>query len=192
MWKGKKIEPTKENLNRADLDYTGSVMPPREAVAGTYKDRDGKLIKVEDLADEDRLTIVRWIDLGCPLDLDYALNRTSGKGLGWMCDDQRPVLTVTQPQPGANTSVTRFLIGMWDINSGLDADTFSVKADFTVNGLKAGTELASQFKPINQGIWELKLATPLDPIENGELSVKIRDNQGNQTKVQRVFSVGKH
>ena len=46
-------------------------MPPPEAVAGTYVGPDGKKIKVAPLTDEDRLTIVRWIDLGCPIDLDY-------------------------------------------------------------------------------------------------------------------------
>ena len=53
------------------LAYTGSVMPPPEAVAGTYVGPDGKKIKVAPLSDEDRLTLVRWIDLGCPIDLDY-------------------------------------------------------------------------------------------------------------------------
>lgn len=48
---------------RMDVDYKGSVMPPPEAVAGTYKGPDGKLIKVQPLSDEDRLTLVRWIDL---------------------------------------------------------------------------------------------------------------------------------
>ena len=32
---------------------------------------DGKKIKVAPLTDEDRRTLVRWIDLGCPIDLDY-------------------------------------------------------------------------------------------------------------------------
>ena len=42
--------------------FTGSVMPPPEAV---------KAGKVAPLTDEDRRTIFRWIDLGCPLDLDF-------------------------------------------------------------------------------------------------------------------------
>ena len=45
-------------------------MPPPDAVKGTYKGPGGKLIKVAPLSDEDRLTIVRWIDLGCPIDVD--------------------------------------------------------------------------------------------------------------------------
>src|SRR5207302_11498881 len=35
-WKGKLIPNTHQNQNRADLDYTGSIMPPPKAVAGTY------------------------------------------------------------------------------------------------------------------------------------------------------------
>ena len=46
-------------------------MPPPEAVAGTYEGPDGKKIKVAPLTDEDRRTIFRWIDLGCPVDLDF-------------------------------------------------------------------------------------------------------------------------
>ena len=46
-------------------------MPPPEAVAGTYTGLDGKKIKVAALSDEDRLTLVRWVDLGCPIDLTY-------------------------------------------------------------------------------------------------------------------------
>ena len=60
--KGQPVPNTPQNRNRADLDYTGSVMPPPEAV---------KAGKVKPLTDEDRLTLVRWIDLGCPIDLDY-------------------------------------------------------------------------------------------------------------------------
>ena len=40
-------------------------MPPPEAVAGTYVGPDGKKISVPGLSEEDKLTLVRWIDLGC-------------------------------------------------------------------------------------------------------------------------------
>src|SRR5262249_32808680 len=46
-------------------EYKGSVMPPPEAVVGTYEGLDGQKIKVAPLSDEDRRTLVRWIDLGC-------------------------------------------------------------------------------------------------------------------------------
>ncbi len=43
-----------ENRRLINLAYTGSVMPPPEAVAGTYDGPDGKKIKVAPLTDEDR------------------------------------------------------------------------------------------------------------------------------------------
>ena len=52
-WKGKPVADTPQNRNRADLDFSGSVMPPPEAVAGTYDGPDGKKIKV-DAADATR------------------------------------------------------------------------------------------------------------------------------------------
>jgi hypothetical protein len=53
------------------IDFTGSIMPPPKAVEGTYEGPDGRKIKVAPLSDEDRRTLIRWIDLGCPIDLDY-------------------------------------------------------------------------------------------------------------------------
>src|SRR5256885_680803 len=70
-WKGQPIPNTHANQDRADLDYNGRPMPPPDAVAGTYRAPDGQLIKVTPLTDEDRRTIVRWIDLGCPIDFDF-------------------------------------------------------------------------------------------------------------------------
>ena len=57
------------NRNRADLDYDGKIMPPPEAVAGSYVAADGKKIKVAPLTDEDKRTLIRWIDLGCPIEV---------------------------------------------------------------------------------------------------------------------------
>jgi len=154
-WKGKPIANTSENRNRADLDYTGSAMPPPEAVSGTYKGPDGEKIKVEPLTDEDRLTLVRWIDLGCPIDLDYDPAHPEQRGLGWMGDDNRPTLTLTYPRAGANGSLTRIRLGMHDYYSGLDLDTFQVAADFPVEGVLAGDNLARRFRQVMPGVWEL-------------------------------------
>ena len=63
-----RLPDTPKNRELAHIGYTGGVMPPPEAVAGTYVAPDGK-IQVPGLTDEDRLTLVRWIDLGCPIDL---------------------------------------------------------------------------------------------------------------------------
>ncbi|MBY0522851.1 MAG: hypothetical protein K2R98_05615 [Gemmataceae bacterium] len=177
--------------NVVDIDYLGSAMPPPEAVAGTYKGADGQPIKVAGLTDEDRRTLVRWIDLGCPIDLDpnYKPHDAKSRSLGWMGDDQRPTLTVTAPAPGANASLPRIQIGMADAYSGLDMDSFHVTADFAVDGTAAGQNLASRFKPTSQGVWELKLPTPLGALPKGKLTVLIKDRQGNLSRVERTFSV---
>ena len=49
--KGEPVPNTLANRNRADLDYTGSAMPPPEAVAGTYVGPAGNKIKVAPLTD---------------------------------------------------------------------------------------------------------------------------------------------
>jgi hypothetical protein len=176
-----------------DQDYNGPAMPPPAAVKGTYRGPDGKLIKVAALSDEDRRTIVRWIDLGCPIDLDpnYNAKDAKSRSLGWMGDDQRPTLTLTYPAPGANPPLTRLLVGMADAYSGLDMKSFAVVADFPINGVKAGTNLADKFSVKSQGVWELKLAEPLTSLPRGKLVVSVRDRQGNINRIERTFSIGK-
>ena len=74
----------KEKSDKAppyNMGYIGSAMPPPESVAGNYAGPDGKKIKVAPLTDEDRLTLVRWIDLDCPVDLDCDLAKTGGTRL---------------------------------------------------------------------------------------------------------------
>ena len=46
----------------AQGDFSGSIMPPPDAV---------KSGKVAPLTDEDKRTLVRWIDLGCPVDKTF-------------------------------------------------------------------------------------------------------------------------
>ena len=85
VYKGKPFMRTPANRLLINLAYTGSIMPPPDAVAGTYDGPDGKKIKVAPLGDEDRRTIVRWIDLGCPIDLDFDPTRAAKRGVmaGW-------------------------------------------------------------------------------------------------------------
>jgi hypothetical protein len=172
---GKPIEATSHNRNRADLDFTGSVMPPPDAV---------KAGKVKPLTEEDRRTIVRWIDLGCPIDLDPE------RKVGWMLDDNRPTLALTGVLPGANESVSRLRVGMHDFGSGLDLDSFRVTADFVADGFTAGENLASKFKAVEPGVWEWALTTPIVKLARGKLAVSVKDRQGNVTRVERTFSVG--
>jgi hypothetical protein len=189
-YKGKSLDPKRDNSHLINLGYTGGIMPPPEAVAGTYGGPDGKKIKVEPLTDDDRMTIVRWIDLGCPIDLDYDPARPEERGSGWMQDDNRPTLTLTYPRAGANPELTRILVGMYDYYTGLNLDRFQVTADFAVDGVPAGENLAAKFKPKGPGVWEYRLATPVTTLPRGTLTVSVSDRQSNAAEVVRTFSVG--
>ena len=82
VWKGQEVD-LKKFKHRYDIDYLPPQMPLPDAV---------KAGKVQPLTDEDRRTIVRWIDLGCPIDLDYDPAHPDKRGLGWMLDENRPTL----------------------------------------------------------------------------------------------------
>ena len=174
--KGKPVDDTPQNRELAHLGYTGTAMPPPDAV------KDGK---VPPLSDEDRLTLVRWIDLGCPIDLEYDPKRPDATG-GWALDDQRPTLTLTCP-PGTSGELKRILVGMYDSGTGLDLASFTVTADFAVEGAKPGDNLAARFKE-KDGVWELVLAKPITELPMGKLLVSIKDRQGNTTKIERIIS----
>jgi hypothetical protein len=188
---GKPVADTPANRERLEIAYTGGIMPPPEAVAGTYVGPDGRQIKVAPLTDEDKRTLVRWIDLGCPIDLDYDATNPSATGYGWMLDDQRPTLTLTYPKPGVNAPLTRISVGMHDYGTGLDPDSFTVTANFPVATIAAGENLATKFRPKSEGVWELPLTHTLTSLAKGRLTVSIRDRQGNTTRIERTFSVGK-
>ncbi|HWB03976.1 MAG TPA: hypothetical protein VG796_13195 [Verrucomicrobiales bacterium] len=178
--------PTDKARAAYDLDFQGKQMPPPDAVAGTWKTPDGRTVKVPALTDEDKFTLVRWIDLGCPIDLD----REPARSRGWFLDDNRPVLTVTTPAAGANASVDRILIGAYDYYSGLEDASLTVTATFPVNGLAAGENLASKFKSLTRGVRELKLDTPLKNTSAAGLTVSVKDRQGNISRIDRRFSAG--
>ena len=48
---------------------------------------------------------------------------------------------------------------MHDYGTGLDLDSFSVTADFAIDGVKPGENLAAKFKALPDGRWELRLET---------------------------------
>jgi hypothetical protein len=189
-WQGKPVADTPAHRERIEIAYTGGIMPPPAAVAGTYVGPDGKKIKVAPLTDEDKRTLVRWIDLGCPIDLDFDPANPQAPGYGWMLDDQRPTLTVTSPRPGANAELTRILVGMHDYGTGIDPASFMVTADFPVDGVKPGVNLATRFKKKAEGVRELRLTAPIEKLERGTLTVAVRDRQGNVTRIERTISVG--
>ncbi len=177
---GKPVDAGK-NRSRYDLDFLPPQMPPPDAV------KDGKAVP---LSDEDRRTITRWIDLGCPIDMDYKPGDPARRGRGWMMDDTRPTLAVTLPAAGANASITRLLIGVHDYYTGVDADSLSVTADFPVDGIPAGENLVKKFRDKSQGVKEYVLEKPLTALPKGKLTVRVRDKEGNVTTAERTVWVG--
>jgi hypothetical protein len=162
--------PAGAGVNEADLDFTGSIMPPPGS-------------GVPPLSIDERMTIARWIDLGAPID-------AAQSAYGWFLDDLRPTLTVSEPRPGANVApVDAIVIGAVDADSGIDAATLSVTADIPLGGHDPGTELAGDAVPAGDGIYRIALGTPLDATLRTHLHVSIADRQGNVTRVDRAFSV---
>ena len=185
--KGERV-PTDKNRHRYDLDHLGQTMPPPDAVAGKFKGPDGQLIKVAPLTDEAKRVFARWIDLGCPIDLDYDAQRPQERGRGWMLDDNRPVLTLTHPAREHRGPLDRIVIGMHDYYTGLDAASFSVTASFAIGGKAAGENLAAQFKPGAQGVWEWKFAKPIATPPGASLTVAVKDRQGNTSTIVRSLA----
>ncbi len=173
------------HLARGGEPYTpfkGSIMPPTGAVTAG---------KVKALTDEDRRTILRWIDLGCPIDHDFDPKDPAKRGKGWMLDDQRPTLTLTYPRAGANGPLSRIVVGMHDYGTGLDEASFKVTADFPLDGVAAGEDLSTKFKAKGDGVRELAMARPLTGLAKGRLTVSVQDREGNVTRIERTFSVGR-
>lgn len=168
-------KPVDLNKNRArfDLDYLPPQMPPPTAV---------KAGKVKGLSDEDKRTIARWIDLGCPIDLDFDPKQPQRLGYGWMLDEQRPTVALTLPENGGK--IDRILVGLHDHGTGLNLKSFSVTADFELVGASPGENLAAKFRLVGAGIWELRLDRSLP---RGRLTVAVADNQGNITRVAKTL-----
>jgi len=177
---GEPLANTQSNRDRSDLDFRGSRMPPPAAV---------KAGKVEPLSDQDRRTIVRWIDLGCPLDFDYDPSNPARRGYGWAGDDKRPTLTITEPKRGRNPKFDRILIGLDDYYSGLDFESFVVTVDFEVNGISAGENLAPHFMKTYEGVYELPVSVLDATTGERSISVSIKDRQGSIATIVRTFSI---
>lgn len=163
--------PAGADPNDADLDFTGEIMPPPGA-------------GVPPLSHAERLTIVRWIDLGCPIETGQG----TAAAYGWLLDDHRPTVALSLPRPGGNDApLDRFRFGLADAYSGIDPASLSVTADFVVAGRPPGAELADLAAPTGDGIWEIGLPEALEPMFAAHLLVSVRDFQGNVTRVDRRF-----
>ena len=156
---------------------------------GEYQRADGKRIKVAGLSDEDRLTLVRWIDLGCPIDLDYRPDRPEARGFGWMLDDQRPTLTLTSPRRGqpaaapASWSACTTMAGLCLIAFG----SSRVSRSTAWRGGEPGESVPLALP----GVWQLKLERPMS-LASGKLTVSVQDRQGNEARIERTFSANGH
>ena len=66
-----------------------------------------------------------------------------------------------------------------------------MQADFAINGRPAGSELASLFRETgaNTYIWTMLVSPQISQLTAGTLIVKVRDQAGNWTTVQRTFQV---
>ena len=159
--------------NQADLDFTGTLMPPPGS-------------GVPPLSADEQRTIARWIDLGCPINSG---EETGDGAFGWFLDDLRPTLTVSLPRPGPNPDpITTIRFGLADNYSGLDLTTLSVTASFAVAGRPAHAELADLASEIGDGIYAIPLSDPLPELSAATVSVEVADVQGNITRVARAFS----
>lgn len=105
-----------------------------------------------------------------------------------MLDDQRPTLTLAEPQADSQGAVKRILVGMYDYGTWLGMNTFSVMADFPIGEIPPGRNLADQFKALPNHRWELQLQRPVTVPLRGKLTVSIKDMQGNITRVERSVS----
>lgn len=159
--------PPGADRNDADLDFTGSMMPP---------------LPMAPLTEEEKLLFVRWIDLGAPID-------TGNPAYGWRLDDLRPTLTVSLPRPGRHRDRIQTLrLGVADAHSGVSAASLSLTAGFAVEGRAPGAELADLLVATGQGIHTLNLTSPLPRMDMANLHASVRDTQGNITRTTVTFS----
>jgi hypothetical protein len=165
--------PPGATINESDLDFTGTIMPP----AGSG---------VTPLTIDQKMTIARWVDLGCPIN---AGEGTSDEDFGWFLDDVRPTLAVSAPRPGlANGPVSQIRFGLADAFTGVDQSTLSVTASIPVEGRPPGAELADLVQPDGEGIYAINLTAPLEEVGGVHLYVEVADFQGNITRVDLKFS----
>lgn len=158
----------------ADLDYTGTSMPPPGS---------GAVL----LSDEEKLKFVRWIDLGAPIDTGSG----GAAALGWLLDDLRPTLTISAPRAGANPGpLTEIRFGIADAYTGIAPASLDVRADFAVNGRVAGSQLADLAQDLGDGRRRIVLSPTIPTLVRGVLTVSIADQQGNRQRQQRAFGVG--
>ncbi len=178
---------TPANRNRADLDYTGSVMPPPEPSPATTSGPTARRSRSPASTDEDRRTLVRWIDLAARSTWTTTRIEPEATGFGWMLDDQRPTLTLTSPRAGANPPLTHASSSACTTMAGsIWIASGSWRTSRSTASI-AGENLAERFRSVSRGIWEFTPDKPVT-VANGKITVSVNDRQGNLTRIERTFS----
>jgi hypothetical protein len=137
---------------------------------------------VQALSDDEKMNFARWIDLGCPINFHT--------NLGWFADDLPPTLTVSRPRQNANnTPLSEIRIGFADGYSGINTSTFSIKADFDVNGIAPTNELKGLGSFVDDGIFAIPLTTPVINMATSHVTATVFDKQGNKTVTRVRFWV---
>ena len=167
--------PAGADKNDADLDFTGTIMPPATS-------------NVPALTIDEKMTFARWIDLGCPIDHSAG---TPSQAYGWLLDDMPPALTLSAPRPGLNTlPLTTFRVGVADGYTGIATGTLSITSTLGISGRAPGTQLADLAVLVGDGIYELVLPQMITHTNGAHVVASVRDGQGNITRVDQSFSIG--
>ncbi|MDO6558271.1 HzsA-related protein [Paraglaciecola chathamensis] len=160
--------------NEADIDFLGTIMPPDNS-------------DISPLSENEKLTFIRWIDLGCPVDTSKGTKR---EGYGWFLDETKPTLNIAAPNAkNLKQPLTEIVIGIADYYSGIDIESLSITASFQIDNHAPDTQLSPFFTSKNKGIYTYKLKTPIYELSDGEISVEIGDRQGNINKMVRSFKI---
>lgn len=165
------------NYTECDLDYAGEIMPPPASGLS--------------LSWDERMKIARWIDLGAPIDL-LSIRGSRDSFAGFFEDDLRPTLALVPSvsQAAVARALSRFIIGAYDLESGLDASTLSLTLDRAVGGIAAGTNLTAGLTISNGGTLTVTLPSAIDLSTTGvTAAVSIRDRAGHTTRIVRSYGV---
>ena len=68
-------------------------------------------------------------------------------------------------------------------------DSLEVTADFAIGDVPAGENLAKRLNETSPGVWEWTLPKPITALPRGTLTVQVRDQQGNVSRVERTIWV---
>jgi hypothetical protein len=169
--------PNGREWNECDLDYTGEQMPP--APSGSA------------LTWEERMKIARWIDLGAPIDLTSIIQQQGDGGFaGFFEDDIRPTLSLvpTVTRAIATGRISRFVIGAYDLDSGIDPATLTLTLNRAVGNIPAGTNLAAGLTITDGGTLTIQLPVSLE-LASGVItaSLQIKDRAGQTTRIVRTY-----